>query len=129
MSRCEFVLVKGRKSFYLTSWSKNAKDLKSTKLLEITEDKKEMLGFSEIYFQFFFMLNKWNYLAFQLADEAFIDQGRQLVFNQDMTLKESVEIAKMPERCMRPTIVKIRRNNEHQLVFVGGFENRNCLLY
>ena len=75
------------------------------------------------------MLNKWNYLAFQLADEAFIDQGRQLIFNADMSLKESVEIAKMPERCMRPTIVKIRRNGEHQLVFVGGFENRNCLLY
>lgn len=30
---------------------------------------------------------------------------------------------------MRPTIVKIRRDNLTQLVFVGGFEDRNCLLY
>lgn len=129
MSRCEFVLVKGRKQFFLTSWSKNAKELKSTKLLEVTEANKEQLGFNEIYFQFFYMLNKWNYLAFQLADEAFISEGRLLTFNADMSFKESVEIAKMPERCMRPTIVKVRRNGEHQLVFVGGFENRNCLLY
>ena len=35
----------------------------------------EELGFSEIYFQFFFMLDTKNYLAFQLQDEAFIEQG------------------------------------------------------
>ena len=74
MARCDFVLVKGRKQFYLASWSKNAKELKSTKLFEIGKEEttEEALGFKEIYFQFFFMHNKWNYLAFQLADEAYI---------------------------------------------------------
>ena len=131
MSRSEFVLIKGRKQFFLTSWSKNAKELKSTKLFEIGQGDttEEALGFKEIYFQFFYMLNKWNYLAFQLADEAFIEQGHQVQFHPDMSFKQSTPIAKMPERCMRPTIVKMRHGGENKLVFVGGFENRNCLLY
>jgi len=42
------------------------------------------------------MINKWNYLAFEMTDEAFIEQGFQVTFNKDMTLKESKKILKMP---------------------------------
>jgi hypothetical protein len=68
------------------------------------------------------MLDKFNYYAFQLTDEAFIEQGYQLKFDNGYKFKESFEIAKMPERCMRPTIVPIKRDGEKQLVFIGGFE-------
>ena len=127
MSKCDFVLVKGRKEFHLTQWSKNSNELKSTKLLQIggeTEESvsEEVLKFKEIYFQFFVMLDKFNYYAFQLTDEAFIEQGYQLKFDNGYKFKESVEIAKMPERCMRPTIVPIKKDGEKQLVFIGGFE-------
>lgn len=78
MSKSDFVLVKGRKKFYLTTWSKNAASLKSTKLFEIggetaESQTEEALGFKEIYFQFMHMQDKWNYMCFELTDEAFID--------------------------------------------------------
>jgi len=55
MCKCDFVLVKGRTKFYHTTWSKNAAELKSTKLFEIGGDsdksiKQEDLGFKELYF-------------------------------------------------------------------------------
>jgi hypothetical protein len=78
MSKCDFVLVKGRTKFYHTTWSKNAAELKSTKLFEIGGDKatsvsQEVLGFKELYFQYIHMQDKWNYLAFELTDEAFLE--------------------------------------------------------
>jgi len=134
MSKSDFVLVKGRKKFYLTTWSKNAAALKSTKLFEIGGDsaesqKEDTLGFKEIYFQFLMMQDKQNYIAFELTDEAFIEQGHHLCFDNQLKFKSSTKIAKMPARCMRPTIVPIKRNGEKQYVFIGGFEHRHCLLY
>jgi hypothetical protein len=38
MSKSDFILVKGRKKFYHTTWSKNAPNLKSVKLFEVGGD-------------------------------------------------------------------------------------------
>jgi hypothetical protein len=46
-----------------------------------------------------------------------------------MKFKSSTKIEKMPARCMRPTIIPIKRDGEKQYVFVGGFEHRHCMLY
>ena len=134
MAKCDFVCVKGRKEFFMTSWTKNNAELKSTKLFQIGGEtsksiSEEVLKFKEIYFQFFVMLDKFNYYAFQLTDEAFIEQGYLLKFDNGMKFKESIEIAKMPQRCMRPTIVPIKKDGEKQLVFIGGFEQRHNLHY
>ena len=75
------------------------------------------------------MQDKWNYIGFELTDEAFVEQGHHISFDQNMKFKASTKIAKMPARCIRPTIVPIKREGEKQYVFVGGFEHRHCLLY
>lgn len=46
-----------------------------------------------------------------------------------MKFKSSTKIKNMPARCMRPTIVPIKKDGEKQYIFVGGFEHRHCLLY
>jgi hypothetical protein len=65
----------------------------------------EELGFREIYFQFFYMLDTRNFLAFELQDEAFIQQGYHVTFDSSHTYSSSTKIAPMPSKSMRPTII------------------------
>lgn len=88
------------------------------------------LGFSEVYFQFWIQLNEYRHIVFPLTDEAFLEQGYELVFDKDWKLT-STPIPKMPKRLMRPTAVKVKKqwDGNCELFMIGGTESRCSLKY
>ena len=99
------LLEKKRTEFYLARVNATEPNHAYWPLMKIgeTEDlaertyTAERLGFSEVYFQFFVMINEHEYYAFPMTEEAYLQQGFHLKFNDDWTLKESNKITPMPE--------------------------------
>lgn len=88
------------------------------------------LGFSEIYFQFWIKLNEYRHVVFPLSDEAFLEQGFLLTFDNDWRLI-SKPISKMPNRLMRPTPVMVNKtwSGDCDIFMIGGDESRCSLKY
>ena len=87
------------------------------------------MGFTECDFKYFVQLDKWNYYAFPLQNEAHIEKGRHLVYNLDMSFKSSTAITPAPRKMVRPTLVKIRRDGRQHIAFIGGSADFQNLLY
>lgn len=114
-----------------------SKDQEYSLLLKIGEQNEnarswspEVLGFTEIYFQFWLKLTEYKHIVFPLTDEAFLEQGFRLSFDKNWRLM-SEPIPKMPNRLMRPTpvIVNSKFDGECELFMIGGDESRCSLKY
>jgi len=127
------ILESSRKDIQIGTWRKNAKVCKVQRLLKIGkgegEDDPDKLGFSEIYFQWLIQLDKYNFLAFPIENEALLKQGYRLKFGSDYKLKESKPIAAMNENAMRPSAVLWRHKDARlgpKLMMIGGRADRHC---
>ena len=131
------VLESSRKDIQIGMWKKGAKKLKVRKLLKIGsgeyDDSPDVLGFSEIYFQWLIPIDSYNFLAFPMKNEALLKNGFLLAFGTNFKLKSSKPIAPMPDDAMRPTAVLWKNPNDEnkgvKLLMIGGRVDRNSQMY
>lgn len=115
------VLENRRTKFSLCRWS-TAKDLKFWPL-PIPE------GVGEIYFQYFVQVHEKLYYAWGLEEEAFLEKGHRIEYNDDFSVKSCEEIAPMPEKYMRPTAVVEKVGQKHRIFMIGGHKELHNLVY
>jgi len=128
MPCASLILENKRTEFYVCRWT-DQEELKYWPLLKIGEGsepchiKKEVLGFDEIYFQYWIMLNEQEHYVWPIAQEAFLKQGYHLKFDDKGKFLSSTPIAPMPEDYMRPTAVTVNNRTKEsgtEIFMIGG---------
>ena len=75
-------------------------------------------------------VDKYNYLAFPIENEALINQGFLLKFGAGNRFLSSTKIAPMAENAMRPTaVMHMDRLGKKKLLMIGGRADRNSMMY
>ena len=87
------------------------------------EISKEVLGFSEVYFQYFFQVGPRTFIAFPLEQEALLKIGYEVEFDVNWNFKSSKPIPALLENTMRPTAVLLNPKGamkSKRLFMLGG---------
>ena len=79
------ILESGRKKVSIGFWKDGMRDCSEQRILSIgTEEgdtSPDVLGFSEIYFQYFIQIDHRKFVAFPIEQEAILKKGFVVTFN------------------------------------------------
>ena len=94
------------------------------------EVSPSVLGFSEIYFQYFIDLGDFTFAAFPIEQEAILKKGFLLTFDSKWRFKSSEPLPDLGPDTMRPTAVVLNSTvHGKRLLFVGGRQDRSSQCY
>ena len=68
-------------------------------------------------------LNNFHYLAWEMTEEAWFKKGVELHFDAGNKLTSFNALPDIPQRCMRPTLVKANLNGKDFIFFMGGLKD------
>lgn len=134
MPRINVILERSRRHIYLGFWRDNIRELQAVPLLKIGEGEGEtsptVLGFSEVYFQYFIDLGNFTYAVFPIEQEAILKKSYIVKFDSKHRFKSSTPMAPLGENTMRPTAVVLNSASEGQrILLVGGRQDRSSQCY
>jgi hypothetical protein len=120
------VLESNRKEISIGFWKKNTRDCHSKRILTIGEGEGDIspkvLGFSEVYFQYFVAIDHRTFAAFPLEQEAILKKGFVVTFDTRWKFKSSEPLPDLADNTMRPTAVLLKAPAHigRSLLMLGG---------
>lgn len=129
------VLESNRKEISIGFWRENVRDCQSKKVLTIGEGEGEtspsVLGFQEIYFQYFVAIDYRTFAAFPLEQEAILKKGFLVTFDTHWKFKSSTPLPDLADNTMRPTAVLLNAPAHigRSLLMLGGRQDRCSQIY
>ena len=126
MPYVNLVLENQRKHISIGFWKENTRECLERRILSIGEGAGEIspsiLGFQEIYFQYFVWVDHRTYAAFPLEQEAILKKGFLVTFDSSWKFLNSEPLPELDENTMRPTACLLNGpgNAGRRLLMLGG---------